>query len=96
MGRVRDELRACERCKEPFSLTRAGQATCPRCRRRLALERHAAKRLHELTEIEGALTAGLVIVRRELDRWRNVAGGSPRKRGGWRQSPSRSRPHLSP
>ena len=28
------------------------------------------------------MAAGLVIVRRELDRWRNVAEGSPRKRGG--------------
>lgn len=85
MGRIRDQLRACERCKEPFSPTRAEQATCPCCRRRIALERHAAKRMSELTEIEGALTAGLAIVRRELDRWENIVKGSPRKRGEWRR-----------
>ena len=44
----------------------------------------AARRLKDLITVEDALTAGLGIVRRELDRWRNVAAGSPRKRGEWR------------
>ncbi len=50
----------------------------------LALERHAQKRVSELIEIERALLGGLRIVRRELERWANVAAGSPRKRGQWR------------
>jgi len=42
--------------------------------------------MSELTAIEQALTAGLVIVRAELRRWANVAAGSPRKRGQWRRA----------
>jgi hypothetical protein len=86
MRRIRDERRTCERCREQFEPTRAGQTRCRTCRRRLTLERHAQKRVGELIEIEGALAAGLLIVRKELDRWQNVAAGSPRKRGQWRHT----------
>lgn len=36
------------------------------------------------------MAAGLGIVRRELDGWRNVAEGSSRKRGQWRRAATRS------
>lgn len=82
MGRIRDQVRACARCGESFGPTREAQREYQRCRRRLALECHAHKRVGELIQLEGALMAGLGIAGAELDRWRNVAAGSPRKRGG--------------
>ena len=88
MGRVKTDLRPCDRCRESFEPTRTGQTMCRTCRRRLSLERHAIKRLKDLTAIEAALEAALGIVQRERDRWRNVAAGSPRKRGQWRRSRS--------
>ncbi len=69
------------------SARRQRQSECQGCRRRLALERHAHKRVGELIQIDGALAAGLVVVRKELDRWQNVANGSPRKGGEWRRKP---------
>lgn len=38
---------------------------------------------------EEASAAGLEIVRKELERWRNVATRSPRKRGQWRRHRTR-------
>lgn len=89
MGASWRAIRPCKRCREPFEPTRRRQTACSSCRRRLALERHAQKRVAELTGIEEALTAGLGIVRRELERWENIVKGSPRKRGGWRSGPWR-------
>ena len=80
-------IRPCQRCREPFEPTRRRQTACSPCRRRLVLERHAQQQVESLSQIEGALAAGLLIVRKDLDRWRNVAAGSPRKRGEWKRVP---------
>ena len=89
MGASWRAIRPCQRCREPFEPTRQRQTACLPCRRRLALERHAAKRMDELLQIEAALTAALGTVWAEFGRWRNITAGSPRKRGEWRRSRSR-------
>ena len=78
-------VRPCDRCQDQFEPTRARQTMCRTCRRRLTLERYAAKQVQSLSQTEQALETGLVIVKKELDRWQNVVKGSPRKRGQWRQ-----------
>ncbi len=78
--------RACSRCGDPFKPSRAAQTACRSCRQRLALERHAARRVAELERVEAALRMAIGVVQGDLDRWRNVQAGSPRKRGQWRRA----------
>ncbi len=45
----------------------------------------AAKRVVELKRAKVALQMAIGVVQRDLDRWRNVQAGSPRKREQWRR-----------
>ncbi len=83
--------RACSRCGDPFKPSRAAQTACRSCRQRLALERHAARRVAELERVEAALQMAIGVVQRDLDGWRNVQAGSPRKRGQWRRARTSTR-----
>ena len=74
MRRVRDEVGVCSRCGERFTPTRYAQAECRQCRRRRAVQRHAAKQLAELQPMVTALQSLRLWLEAEICRWEKIAG----------------------
>jgi len=75
MGRVRDQVGACTCCGEAFRPTRQRQERCQGCRRRLAMKRHAAKRLTQLQPMLTALDNLRLWMVAEIERWERITGG---------------------
>lgn len=74
-------IRPCTRCGETFEPTRQEQGECQPCRRRRAMQRHAAKRLAQLRPMLTAVENLRLWVEAEISGWEDqLAEQRPRRK----------------